>query len=93
MAARFGAQGVIACEENDSENSVNELGSVDWALSEGRRRKGAHARLEALENAIERLESGLESVFRRLIQTRASLLNIICSMVKILKLIYSLVRV
>ena len=37
----------------------------------------AHERLEALEDAIESFENGLESLFRHLIKTRASLLNII----------------
>ncbi|XP_048431196.1 uncharacterized protein LOC125473022 [Pyrus x bretschneideri] len=37
----------------------------------------ANKRLEALEVTIEGLENGLESVFRRMIKTRASLLNII----------------
>ncbi|KAF7809605.1 DUF241 domain protein [Senna tora] len=39
--------------------------------------KIVHGRLEDLEMAIESIENGLESVFRRLIKTRASLLNII----------------
>ncbi|CAL1355397.1 unnamed protein product [Linum trigynum] len=37
----------------------------------------ANKRLEAVEIAIEELESELECMFRRLIQTRASLLNIL----------------
>jgi hypothetical protein len=37
----------------------------------------AHERLETLENAIEMIENDLESVFRRLVKTRVSLLNII----------------
>jgi hypothetical protein len=34
-------------------------------------------KFEALENAIEMIENGLDSVFRRLVKTRVSLLNII----------------
>lgn len=77
-------KGVVACEENYSE-VVNELKSVDLALSSVvcggecsvEKMKGVHGRLEDLEIAIERIESGLEILFRRLIKTRASLLNII----------------
>jgi archaellum component FlaC len=36
----------------------------------------AHEKIEALENAIEMIENSLESVFRRLVKTRVSLLNI-----------------
>lgn len=72
-------------EDNDNSEIVNELKSVEsvlnCVLSEGGRvnekMKVVHARLEALEMAIESLENGLQIVFRRLIKTRASLLNII----------------
>ncbi|WVZ23095.1 hypothetical protein V8G54_001639 [Vigna mungo] len=82
LVAKLMHKGVKPSEEN-SEND-NELHSVEMALStllnEGGRDESirvAHERLEALENAIESVENGLESVFRRLIKTRASLLNII----------------
>jgi len=39
--------------------------------------KDARERFEALENAIEMIENGLESLFRRLVKTRVHLLNII----------------
>ncbi|WJX61231.1 hypothetical protein P8452_46344 [Trifolium repens] len=39
-------------------------------------KKDAHEKIEALENAIEMIENSLESVYRRLIKTRVSLLNI-----------------
>ncbi|XP_020208436.1 uncharacterized protein LOC109793386 [Cajanus cajan] len=82
VVAKLMHKGVKPCEEN-SEN-VNELQCVEAALStllnEGandEKMQVAHERLEALENATESVENGLESVFRRLIKTRASLLNII----------------
>ncbi|ESW28213.1 hypothetical protein PHAVU_003G268300 [Phaseolus vulgaris] len=82
LVAKFMHKGVKPSEEN-SENE-NELQCVEIALStllnEGTHDDNirvAHERLEALENAIESVENGLESVFRRLIKTRASLLNII----------------
>jgi hypothetical protein len=72
-------KGMIACEDN----SQNELQCVESSLSnllsEGindRKMQTAHQSLEALENAIESIENGLESVFRRIVKTRACLLNI-----------------
>ncbi|KAI4314629.1 hypothetical protein L6164_027517 [Bauhinia variegata] len=82
LVARLVHRGVTACEEN-SEN-VNELQSVDAALRtllregiDAQKLQTAHQRLEALEIVIESFENSLESVFRRLIKTRSSLLNII----------------
>ncbi|BAT75329.1 hypothetical protein LR48_Vigan01g171500 [Vigna angularis] len=82
LVAKLMHKGVKPSEEN-SEND-NELHSVEMALStllnestHDESIRVAHERLEALENAIESVENGLESVFRRLIKTRASLLNII----------------
>ncbi|KAK9948282.1 hypothetical protein M0R45_003866 [Rubus argutus] len=75
-------KGVIACEALEDING-HELDGVDSALTslsksaEVEKIQTAHKKLEALEVCIEGLESGLESVFRRLINTRASLLNII----------------
>jgi len=67
----------VTCEEN-MEN-FNELQSVEASLrtliSEGS--NVAHERFEALENAIESIENSLENIFRRLVKTRVSLLNII----------------
>ncbi|KAL2333875.1 hypothetical protein Fmac_015088 [Flemingia macrophylla] len=82
VVAKLMHKGVKPCEDN-SEN-VNELQCVESALNtllnEGtndEKMQVAHERLQALENAIEIVENGLESVFRRLIKTRATLLNII----------------
>nr|KYP66537.1 hypothetical protein KK1_012833 [Cajanus cajan] len=81
MVARLMHTRVISCEEN-SEN-FNELqcveGSLSTLLSDGTnvlKMQAVRDRLEALENAIEILENGLERMFRRLVRTRANLLNI-----------------
>ncbi|KAJ9146896.1 hypothetical protein P3X46_029111 [Hevea brasiliensis] len=71
-------KGAIACEEK--QEIVNHLQSVDAALSERphlEKIQIAHQRLEALEAGIEHIENCLENVFRNLIKTRASILNII----------------
>jgi len=70
----------VSCEEN-MEN-LNELlcveASLRTLLREGSNvSKDAHGKFEALENAIEMIENGLESLFRRLVKTRVHLLNII----------------
>jgi len=66
----------VTCEEN-MEN-FNELQCLEASLrtliSEGS--NVAHERFEALENAIESIENGLENIFRRLVKTRVCLLNI-----------------
>ncbi|GAV78569.1 DUF241 domain-containing protein, partial [Cephalotus follicularis] len=76
-------KGAIACKEQH--DSQNDLDNVDFALrkyviSEGSdavKTQDARKRLEALEISIEGLESSLECLFRRLIKTRTSFLNII----------------
>ncbi|QHO40322.1 uncharacterized protein DS421_5g136520 [Arachis hypogaea] len=64
--------------------SGNELQLADAALNtllnEGAKGSQIHAsneQLEALEISIESIESGLENLFRRMIKTRTSLLNIL----------------
>ena len=67
--------------------NINELEKVDFALNslivdnlskdaEAEKIQSAHGRLEALVVAIEEIESGLECLFKRLINTRVSFLNI-----------------
>ncbi|CAI8583970.1 unnamed protein product [Vicia faba] len=82
LVAKLIHKGVITSEDN-SEN-VNELQCVEDALStliseanNCEKLQAAHGGLEALENAVESIEIGLENLFRRLIKTRSSLLNII----------------
>ncbi|GAU29845.1 hypothetical protein TSUD_223910 [Trifolium subterraneum] len=71
-----------SCEDN-LENS-NELQCVEASLrtllregSDVAKMQATHENFEALENAIEMIENGLESVFRRLVKTRVCLLNIV----------------
>lgn len=61
----------VACEE---EAKVNEFAEVDAALKS---LKSAQNQLNNLESCIQDQEEGLESLFRQLIKTRVSLLNIL----------------
>ncbi|BAT99913.1 uncharacterized protein HKW66_Vig0155990 [Vigna angularis] len=81
LVAKLMHKGVTACEEK--QKNLNELQCVEASLSsllsEGTnvaKMEAANERLEALENGIESIENGLESVFRRMVRTRACLLNI-----------------
>jgi len=70
----------VSCEENS--DNFNEMECVEASLRTLLREgstvsKDARERFEALENAIEMIENGLESLFRRLVKTRVHLLNII----------------
>nr|CAN69954.1 hypothetical protein VITISV_032881 [Vitis vinifera] len=78
LVPKFVHKGIVKHE------NIKELESVDFilgAISGGRadleKMQIAHKELETLEASIEGLENGLECMFRRLIKTRASLLNIV----------------
>jgi galactitol-specific phosphotransferase system IIB component len=82
LVAKLMHKGTITSEDNSE--SVNELQCVEAALSTllseatcGEKLQVVHEKLKTLENAIESIEDGLENIFRRLIKTRSSLLNII----------------
>ncbi|GAU34257.1 hypothetical protein TSUD_210390 [Trifolium subterraneum] len=87
---RYMAAVVLDMQENSAvivlanEINANELQCVEGALNtlliegtNGENLKATRERLEALENVIESVENGLENLFRRLIKSRASLLNVI----------------
>ncbi|KAL6345405.1 hypothetical protein AAG906_015888 [Vitis piasezkii] len=78
LVSKFVHKGIVKHE------NIKELESVDFilsAISGGRadleKMQIAHKELETLEASIEGLENSLECMFRRLIKTRASLLNIV----------------
>lgn len=82
LVSRLMQKGVFGCD-NQNEN-INELEKVDFGVSslmimenEAEKIQSAHRRLEALVVAIEGIENGLECLFKRLINTRVSFLNII----------------
>lgn len=77
-------KGMVACD--DQQGILNEFESIDDALqtlckyessNQGDKMQTAKCRLERLETQLECMETRLECMFRRLIGTRASLLNII----------------
>ncbi|XP_062021141.1 uncharacterized protein LOC133737637 [Rosa rugosa] len=64
----------VACDE---EAKVNEFAEVDAALKSLKSADNAQNQLSNLESCIQDQEEGLESLFRQLIKTRVSLLNIL----------------
>nr|XP_011458078.1 PREDICTED: uncharacterized protein LOC101304250 [Fragaria vesca subsp. vesca] len=63
----------VACEEEQ----VNEFAEVDAALKSHKSLDNAQNQLNNLETCIQDQEEGLECLFRQLIKTRVSLLNIL----------------
>nr|XP_043634709.1 uncharacterized protein LOC122605816 [Erigeron canadensis] len=80
-------KGMVACEDHQQQQEiVNEFELIDGALqilsknqssTKGDKMEVAKCRLERLESRVEGMETRVECVFRQLIRTRASLLNII----------------
>ncbi|XP_068319621.1 uncharacterized protein [Pyrus communis] len=64
----------VICEE---ETEANEFAQVDAALHKTSKSENAQNQLEKLELCIQDQEEGLESLFRQLIKTRVSLLNVL----------------
>ncbi|XP_010277255.1 PREDICTED: uncharacterized protein LOC104611754 [Nelumbo nucifera] len=88
LVSKLMHRGVVVCDRH--EESMNEVESVDvvlFALSRCNPSKDAELesshltekRLKDLEVSLESLEEGLDFLFRRLIQTRVSLLNVLTS--------------
>ncbi|KAL6211138.1 hypothetical protein ACLB2K_016366 [Fragaria x ananassa] len=63
----------VACEEEQ----VNEFAEVDAALKSHKSLDNAQNQLNNLETCIQDQDEGLECLFRQLIKTRVSLLNIL----------------
>ncbi|KAL2348671.1 hypothetical protein Fmac_002671 [Flemingia macrophylla] len=77
LIAKLMNKGVRSCEENSNEWQCVEA-SLSSLQSEGTsvvNIQAAQQRLEELEKAIQSIENGLESLFRRMVKTRACLLN------------------
>ncbi|KAK7263013.1 hypothetical protein RJT34_30597 [Clitoria ternatea] len=85
FVSRLMQKGVFGC--NNQQENINELEKVDFALNslivdnnnrdaDAEKIQSAVARLDALVAAIEDIENGLECLFKRLINTRVSFLNI-----------------
>ncbi|KAL4027237.1 hypothetical protein IC575_015700 [Cucumis melo] len=74
-------KGGIACEQKDEIG--DEMGDVEAALEalgegiDGEKLQWARRRLEGLEMGMEGIENGVNAIFRQMIRTRASLLNLI----------------
>ncbi|TKY70275.1 hypothetical protein E2542_SST06565 [Spatholobus suberectus] len=86
FVSRVMRKGVLQC--NNQEENVNELEKVDLALCrmvvdnptkdfEAENIQSAHKELEAVVVVIEGLENGLDCLFKHLINTRVSFLNIV----------------
>ena len=81
LVSKLMHKGVVACEEK--QENVNEMEAVDAALrtlcryADAEKIQSTHKSLEDLETSMEEMENCLECLFRRLIKSRASLLNIV----------------
>ncbi|KAF5798605.1 hypothetical protein HanRHA438_Chr07g0305051 [Helianthus annuus] len=86
VVSKFLHKGIVACEDQQENGIGNEFERMDAALtrlckygvsSEMRNVQIAQCRLDRLGAQIECMEGGLDSIFRCLVRTRVSLLNII----------------
>lgn len=90
VVSRLMRKGVLECDNIQQGNVNNELEKVDLALcrlviidntrkdfEEAEKIKSAHRELEAVVVVIEGLENGLDCLFKHLINTRVSFLNIL----------------
>ena len=81
LVSKFMHKGVVACQEKhrnmELENVDITISAISSEEADLKKMQIAHQVLKALEISIEDLDNGLESMFRRLIKTRASLLNTI----------------
>ncbi|CAI0407771.1 unnamed protein product [Linum tenue] len=66
----------VAATENEFSATENEFSDVDAALKMNNSGEEVQVQLKNLQPCIQDLEEGVESLFRRLIKTRASILNI-----------------
>ncbi|KAL6345245.1 hypothetical protein AAG906_015728 [Vitis piasezkii] len=81
LVSKFMHKGVVACQEKhqnmELENVDITISAISSEEADLEKMQIAHQVLKALEISIEDLDNGLESMFRRFIKTRASLLNTI----------------
>jgi len=82
LVSKFIQKGRVASD--DQQKNMKELESLDVALnilsrqgsSHGDHMQGAQSSLEHLDAVVKLIENGLDDLFRRLVKSRASLLNI-----------------
>ncbi|XP_052197143.1 uncharacterized protein LOC127804326 [Diospyros lotus] len=83
LVSKFIQKGRVACD--DQQKNMKELESLDVALnvlsrqgsSHGDHMHGAQSSSEHLDAVVKLIENGLDDLFRRLVKSRASLLNIL----------------
>ncbi|CAN1770850.1 hypothetical protein LINPERHAP1_LOCUS11719 [Linum perenne] len=67
---------IMAAKKNEVSASTNEFAEVDACLKTSKSSEEIQAHLKNLQPCIQDLEEGVESLFRCLIKTRASILNV-----------------
>ncbi|XP_057796994.1 uncharacterized protein LOC131013009 [Salvia miltiorrhiza] len=66
----------VAAKSGNDSDSVNEVENLDLGL-QGKMTSDVQKRLQVVDEIIEEFEGGLERLFRQLVQTRVTLLNIL----------------